>query len=281
LPTVTSKPSAAIEVKPGSTYKDVTYCTAGGDALKMDVYFPQEISAKPMPAAVFIHGGSWMQGDKNTGLIDHLELLARGYFVASLDYRLAPQHTWPAQIEDVKCAIRHLRASAATYRIDPTRIGVWGHSAGGHLAAMVGTTDAGAGFDVGGYLDQSSRVRAVVDMSGAADLPKFFLPGDQQIMQTVFGVTSLDDPILIRASPVTYISKDDPPFLILHGDMDEHLPPSQSQILHDRLQTAGVQSTFVIVKNATHALSPAGTSMTPTRAEITKMIADFFDEHLR
>ncbi len=147
--------------------RDVTYCTTDGIVLKMDLYLPSRSTTKPAPVAVNIHGGSWSFGDKtkseNQPEID--ELVARGYMVAAVNYRLAPAYKFPAQIEDVKCAIRFLRAHAADYALDPKHIGAFGCSAGGHLAAMLGVTDASDGFERGAYLDQSSRVHAVVTVS--------------------------------------------------------------------------------------------------------------------
>ncbi len=278
-----SKPPLAIDTKPGAINRDVTYCAPDGVAQKMDVLYPKTLSNQPMPIAVYIHGGGWTSGDKSggAGMIDSTELLARGYIVVSLDYRLAPQYKWPAQIIDVKCAIRHLRANAATYRIDPNRIGVWGGSAGGHLVAMLGVTDKDAGFDAGEYLDQSSRVRAVVDLFGPADLPAMLTSRAMVVGQTVFGAKSNEDPILVKASPVTYISRDDPPFLILQGDKDTTVPPEQSREFYDRLKAASVPATLVIVKNAGHGFAPVGGAINPTRIELTRMIADFFDQNLR
>lgn len=275
--------SLKIDTKPGSINRDVTYCAPDGIAQKMDIYFPRNMSDKPMPLTIYIHGGGWTSGNKGAGAgtVDMQALLARGYIVASLDYRLAPQYKWPSQITDVKCAIRHLRSNAATYRIDPNKIGVWGGSAGGHLVAMLGTADQSAGFDVGEYLDQSSRVQAVVDLFGPADLPQMLTDRAMVVGQTVFGAKSSSEPILVSASPVTYITADDPPFLILQGDRDTTVPPEQSQILYDRLKAGGVPATLVMVKNAGHGFAPVGGAISPTRAELTKMIADFFDKSLR
>lgn len=281
-PTI-AKTNLAMNTAPGATNRDVTYCTPDGVAQKMDVMYPRIIGEKPMPVAVYIHGGGWTSGDKSggAGSFDTRLLLERGYIVASLNYRLAPAYKWPAQITDVKCAIRFLRAHATDLKIDPNKIGVWGGSAGGHLVAMLGTTDKRAGFDLGEYLDQSSRVQAVVDLFGPADLPAMFTANAQVIAGRVFGSTSRDDPILIKASPVTYITPDDPPFLILQGDQDTVVPPEQSQILYDKLRAGGVPATLVIVKNAGHGFTPSGGAISPSRAELSKMIADFFDQHLR
>ncbi|MBI5304639.1 MAG: alpha/beta hydrolase [Chloroflexi bacterium] len=286
IETPVASPSAPvtqeIDTRPGAMNRDVTYCAPDGIALKMDLAYPKSFANKPTPIAVFIHGGGWTSGDKSGGGgVDARELLARGYIVASLDYRLAPQYKFPAQITDVKCAIRHLRAHAAKYQLDPNRIGVWGSSAGGHLVALLGTSDASVGFDVGEYLDQSSRVQLVVDLFGPADLPAMFTSNAQVVGNRVFGSTSRDDLVLVKASPVTYVSKDDPPFLILQGDQDKTVPLAQSQILHDKLLAGGVPSTLVIVKNGGHGFAPTGGAINPTRAELTKTLADFFDKHLK
>jgi dipeptidyl aminopeptidase/acylaminoacyl peptidase len=130
------------------------------------------------------------------------------------------------------------------------------------------------------YLDQSSRVQAVVDLFGPADLPAMLTGSALLVGRNVFGTTSRGDPILVNASPVTYISPDDPPFLILQGDQDKTVPMEQSQEFYDKLKASGVTATLVIVKNAGHSFIPDGGAINPSRAELTKMIADFFDKYL-
>ena len=278
----TAKTNLAINTAPGAVNHNITYCAPDGIAQKLDLLYPTKLKSDAMPIAVYIHGGGWTSGDKGSGAgtLDERAILERGFVVASLNYRLAPQFKWPSQITDVKCAIRFLRARAAELKLDPNRIGVWGGSAGGHLVAMLGTTDKRAGFDVGEYLDQSSRVQAVVDLFGPADLPAMFTRDAQVVANRVFGSTSRDDPILIQASPVTHISPDDPPFLILQGDQDKTVPMEQSQILYDKLKAGGVSAQLVIVKNAGHGFTPVGDAISPSRAELTRMIADFFDKTL-
>ncbi len=248
----------------------------------MDVYPPTSANAKPAPVIVYVHGGAWEAGDKSSGEGVALapQITARGYFLVSLDYRLAPQWKFPTQIEDVKCAIRYLRANAAAYHIDPNRIGAMGSSAGGHLVALLGSAHKSAGFDVGPYLDQSSRVQAVVDLYGPIDLTRNFYSRQPDVARTVFGATSASDPLLAKASPVTYISKDVPPFLIIHGAKDSLVPPSQAQTLYDRLQAEGIPVTLVIVKNAEHTLAPSGGAPTPSFAELSQMMMNFFDKYL-
>lgn len=208
---------------PQPSIRDVTYCSTGADDLKMDVYLPSASYSTFRPAAVYVHGGGWTSGDKKSweGTLDVSELLSRGYVVFSLNYRLAPQYKFPAQIEDVKCAIRSLRANSAIYHINPNLIGTWGGSAGGHLVSLLGVADQSAGFDVGQFLGQSSRVEAVVDYFGPSDLASpDFASAAHQVILSVFG--SQDE--LKSASPVTYITKDDPPFLIFQGELDTTVP---------------------------------------------------------
>jgi acetyl esterase/lipase len=182
----------------------------------------------------------------------------------------------------VKCAVRSIRAHAAEYNIDPKRIGAWGASAGGHLVALLGTADESAGWDVGQYLDQSSRVNVVVDMYGVHDFTTEYVVGNLRgLDRMVFGAKSPQDPKLAQASPVNYITPDDPPFLILHGDLDETIPVTQSQIFHDRLVAGGVSSVYVVVHNAGHGFGAVGGPIDPPYATISKTILGFFDQYLR
>ena len=249
----------------------------------MDVYYPQT-AAGALPVVMYVHGGGWTGGDKTAGAgaNEIPEMIKRGYLVVSVNYRLAPQYKFPAMIEDVKCAVRYLRAKASDYGLDPDKIGVWGGSAGGHLVALLGTADASAGFEgSSGYLDQSSRVQAVVDFFGPAELNTMFRGHQVDVMENAFGVTDSESQVLKAASPVTYISRDDPPFLIFHGDKDTVVPFNQSQILYNRLIAAGVTATLIKVENAGHTFKPSGGVISPNRAEITAAAADFFDKYLK
>lgn len=262
--------------KLGTVEKDVTYCTADDVALKMDVYYPSENNGG-FPVAMYVHGGGWRKGDKGSGAgeVEFLELQKAGFLVVSVNYRLAPEYVFPAMIEDVKCAVRSLRAHADEYNLDPNRIGVFGSSAGGHLVAMLGATDESAGFDVGEYLEYSSRVQAVVDMFGPADLTSA-IANDSETVNSAFG-----DFDLALASPVTYVSADDPPFLILHGEEDALVPIEQSEELLAKLQAAGVDSELVRVANAGHGFKPVGGEISPSREEISRLIKDFFEKILK
>ncbi len=229
---------------------------------------------------VYVHGGSWMEGDKAEGqgwryLTDH------GYLVVSVNYRLTtPRVKFPAMIQDVKCAIRYLRAHAAEHNLDSRRIGAIGASAGGHLAALLGTADETAGWDVGEYPDQSSRVQAVITMAGLSDLTRRMSGGVNSSIYYVFGeLAGQSTPAMIAASPVTYITPDDPPFLILHGDKDGVVPLDQAETLYARLVETGVEATFIVVHNGDHGLR--GSDASPTPDEIAARILEFLEEHLK
>ncbi|MHB8793445.1 MAG: alpha/beta hydrolase fold domain-containing protein [Thermoleophilia bacterium] len=270
--------------KLGTVERDVTYGKAGGYDLKMDIYYPVTANG-PAPVVMYVHGGGWTKGDKQdgAGAAAIPSLQEAGFLVVSVNYRLAPEYQFPAQIEDVKCAVRYLRANAEKYALGPERIGAWGGSAGGHLVSLLGVMDDDDGLEGScGNQDESSRVQAVVDMFGPSDLTRRFEGGaiGQALGARVFGTSDSGSEILKIASPVTYVTADDPPFLILQGDSDMLVPPDQSQGLYDILKAAGVPATLVMVKNAGHAFAPQGGEISPSRQEINAMIVDFYMREL-
>jgi acetyl esterase/lipase len=206
------------------------------------------------------------------------QLNARGFVVASIDYRLPPGTPWPAQIEDAKCAVRFLRAHAADLDIDPGRIGVWGSSGGGHLASLLGLTGPEAGFDRGQYLEQSSAVQAVVDMFGPADLNDF---DDASRFAQFILQLSLGNSTKLRrsASPITYVDAGAPPFLILHGTKDTLVRLRQSRKLAQQLTSAGIPNTLIEVEGAEHGLNTPG--QRPSPDELTPRVIDFFATRLK
>ncbi len=220
------------------------------------------------PAAVYVHGGSWVSGDYDTGgfIINRIgpALAARGFVVVSLNYRLGPHDHWPAQIVDVKCAIRYLRANARRFHIDPKAIGAWGQSAGGHLVALLGTAGPTAGWDRGAYRNESSGVQAVVDMAGPSDLLTMGDQGDAVLVAESFISLLGDVPNeqlgadLKKASPTTYVHKGDPPFLILDSNNDEIVYPEQSQELAWYLGVDGVPRQLLTVYDGGHEFDTVG-----------------------
>lgn len=252
----------------------VEFGQGGGRALKLNIIRPKTIPSEPMPVVVYIHGGGWQNGSAERGIGQLAGFARRGYFGASIEYRLSDEATFPAQIEDAKCAIRFLRAKAAEYNLDPDRIGVWGGSAGGHLAALLGTSGGIKELEgSGGHATFSSRVQAVCDWFGPADLALMLEPSSPKAVAKMLGGT----PAKIKehvaaASPITHVSKDDPPFLIMHGDQDPVVPFRQSVLMHEALKKAGVESTLHIIAGAGHGLRGD---------EHVKMAADFLDRHLK
>jgi acetyl esterase/lipase len=240
------------------------------------------------PAAVYVHGGSWVSGDYDTGgfIINAIgpALANAGIVVVSLDYRLGPHEHWPDQIEDVKCAIRWLRANAAHLHVDPDAIGAWGQSAGGHLVALLGTAGRSAGWDVGPYRERSSKVQAVVDMAGPSDLLTMGDQGDAVLVAESFisllGSVSAKQlgVYLKKASPVSYVAPGDPPFLILDSNNDEIVYPEQSTELAWYLALDGDPRQLVTVTRGGHEFDTAGE--VPSQAAIIRLVVDFFVQTL-
>lgn len=268
----------------GIAMRDVVYCTNDGIPLKMDILFPFN-GYGPWPAVLYIHGGGWIGGSKldQFGDVDVPALRAGGYIAIAVSYRLAPQYPFPAMIKDVKCAVRYLRAHAAEYNLDPDRIGVRGASAGGHLAALLATADESALWDVGEYADYSSRVQAAVNMFGPADLADAsFAATLGRLGPLLFGTSDLTDALLRSASPLTYVSADDAPMLLIHGDRDTLVPLKQSSLLYAALTAAGVPAELIVVQGGEHVFEPVNGDFTiPTRAQITGLMLDFFNAYLQ
>src|SRR6478735_6131572 len=224
----------------------------------LDIYLPANAKGK-LPLLIFIHGGGLLSNDKyaDMGYMKKTvaEIVSSGFALASIDYRFATQAIFPAQIQDCNRAISFLYDNADKYGFDKTRFAVMGFSAGGHLASLVGLSknnnvDA---FFVSGST-KSVNFKAVVDFYGPADLVLFPGASDEKSPEALLiGAAPLARPDLAKAaSPVTYVDKNDPPFLIIHGEKDELVSPKQSQLLNAWLNVAGVQNELIIVKDAPH-----------------------------
>ena len=260
-------------------HANLEYAKVGDVALHLDLYLPD--AEKSAPLVVWIHGGGWRKGSKDrcpfVWLNDH------GYAVASVQYRLTDKASFPAQIHDCKGAIRWLRANAEHYGYDAEKIGVAGISAGGHLVALLGTSGDVKELegDVGGNLDESSRVQAVLDMCGPTDFllrlkhaPVALDRTDSPVALLLGGPTSEKKELARLASPAHHVSKDDPPLLIFHGTKDPLVHPRQSEHLRDYYQEIGLDVALELIPDGGHVPKQFWDQ---TRRD---MALKFFDEHV-
>ena len=262
--------------------RNIAYVVNGHKRHVLDLFVPDKADG-PLPLIIWIHGGGWQNGSKERCLPLRKGYTERGYAVASINYRLSGHATFPAQIEDCKAAVRWLRAHAKEYNIDPDRFGVWGSSAGGHLVSLVGTSGDVKEFDVGGNLEQSSRVQAVCDYYGPTDFKVFVTtPGYEKHggvnspeAKLIGGAVLENKGKASRLNPITYVTKDDPPFLIVHGDKDRTVPINQSQLLFESLKVVGVSGHFHTIHGAGHG-KPGFDA-----PEIETMVLAFFERHLK
>jgi acetyl esterase/lipase/enterochelin esterase-like enzyme len=257
----------------------------GHERHRLDLYTPEKPDG-PLPVIVWIHGGAWLGGSKD-GRVPAVPFVTKGYAVASINYRLSSHAVFPAQIEDCKAAVRWLKANAKTYNLDPKRIGVWGASAGGHLAALLGTSGDVKDLEGSGdNADQSSRVHAVVDFFGPTDLLQMeahSLPGstmkhgtpDSPESKLIGGPINENVEKTDRANPVKYVAKDAPPFLIVHGEQDPLVPIHQSQLLYEALKQLNRDITFYRIAGAGHGSPEFNTEM------MRAAVLAFFDQHLK
>lgn len=282
------KPRASKQL---NVQRDIEYVENGHERHKLDLYLPPKADGKAKtaekagkrPLIVWIHGGGWKQGSKDrcraSGWVNE------GYVVASINYRLSSHAVFPAQIHDCKAAIRWLRANADKYGIDEQRIGVWGSSAGGHLVALLGTSGDVKNLEGDiGVTDQSSRVQAVCDWFGPTDLllmnaqstegSRVDHDSEKSPESLLLGATLQTVPEKARvAAPLTYVTDDDPPFMIVHGDNDMLVPWQQSQMLYDSLKKQNCDVTLQIIKGGGH-----GGFKGP---EVTESCLKFFNRTLK
>jgi len=255
-----------------NSWKDVNYAGDSEIYHMLDIYLP-DVEKQVYPAVVVVYGSAWFSNNMKGSVLESLgkPLLNAGFAVVAPNHRSSMDAKFPAQINDIKAAIRFVRANAANYRIDPTFIGITGFSSGGHLAALAGTSGSVRRFTVGSssadiegsvgpFTSFSSSVDAIVDWFGPTD----FLvmdscgsnmahnPANSPESSLIGGAIQENKDKCALANPITYVDSNDPPFLILHGDKDPLVPYCQSELLYNALQSAGVQSRFVLVPDGQH-----------------------------
>jgi len=261
-------PPAIIKLGKVTVTPDITYLKLPGyRPMLLDLYRPKGKAVRPL--VIFVHGGSWTTGSKRTTahFTDFPRVLARlaerGFVVAAVDYRLSGEASFPGAVQDIKAAIRFLRANAGKYGIDPNRVGVWGASAGAHLGAMTAFTGEDMEFDPPGMENagESDRVQAFVGWYGPYELEALFqqatAPGstiDPSGPMRFFGCTPEGCPpgVFVKASPVSHVDANDPPTLLIHGTDDTTVPAEQSRQLEKRLKNAGVSAELVLIDGVSH-----------------------------
>jgi acetyl esterase/lipase len=259
------RPDPAAQITCGrvrlETFRDIVFAeptlpSGKRTLLHMDILVPMP-AGKRRPLVVYIPGGGFVMSAKDSALNLRTYVAEAGFVVASIEYRTLPEGgNYRDGVSDVKSAIRYLRANASRYGIDSSEVAVWGESAGGYLAAMVGVTNGNPSFEAGPDLEQSSAVQAVVDKFGPSDIARIasdFDPKTRAVYahpNPVMAYVGAD--VTTKANPLSYIKAGDPPFLIFHGTADRLISPSQTLILHDALRAAGVRSTRYLLQGAGH-----------------------------
>jgi acetyl esterase/lipase len=266
--------------------RDQVFARVGEKTLVLDLYQPENRSGN-LPVVVWMYGGAWRARNREQQAPRASWLATHGYAVAVIDYRLSSEALFPAQINDCKAAVRWLRANAAKLMLDTGHIGAWGESSGGHLAALLGVTGGVADLEGDmGNADQSSRVQAVVDFFGPTDflqmdahaLPSATLKHDPLASpesKLVGGAIQENVAKVARANPITYVTNEAPPFLIVHGEQDLLVPLHQSELLYEALKRARVDVTFYKIAGAGHSGNIFYTEM------MQAAVAAFFDKHLK
>lgn len=250
----------------------IEYASGKNYRLTLDVYVPE--GEGPFPAVIAVHGGAWRSGTKINWIRHAWKLAEAGFVVVAINYRHAPQFPFPAQIHDCKAAVRWMRIHADEYKIDPDRIGGIGYSAGGHLVAMLGTSDSSDGLE--GDVPEnerrvSTRLQAVAVGGAPCDLN--FIDEDSHALDYWLGAPRSAAPeIWKQATPATYLTADDPPFHFFHGTRDAMVTGESSQSLHEKILALGIESEMVTYDNGHFGLF--------SRVEALDPVITFFHRHL-
>ena len=255
---------------------NIKYVSYGATSLVLDLFLPTNQGSGPFPAVVFIFGGAWTNGNRGQLSPQARYLAPKGFIGATISHRFAPEHSFPAALHDVKAAVRWLRANAGTYNIDPTRIGMVGASSGGHLAALVGTTEGNPEFEGDGNPGFSSAVRAVaafnppLDLVGLNSSPQAWVV---EVVEDLMGATYADDPdAWVNASPISHVSATAAPLLLLHGTGDEDIPYQQSVEMQSMMTEAGAHVELFRAQGATHGFF----NSEPWLSQCNAALEDFF-----
>ncbi len=272
------------KVKDTKIFEDITYKVVKDKALKLDMYMPTVSKYEKTPTIFYVHGGFWAYGDKKGEipyLIDLIDALReKGFLVVSVDYRLANKDVkFPSPLEDVKDAIKFLRKNAKEYNIDENKIGIWGSSAGGHLALMEGLTADSIYMGSDDLRRFSSKVNFIVSWYGPTDLSKVKGKNPSKVATNFIGYSiKQNKKAYINASPITYLKKESPPILLIHGKKDSIVPISQSKSFYDKGKKLEGNIQFISVENAGHGFVPMEGEISPSLDEIKEKTISFIEE---
>ncbi len=256
---------------------DREYGRVGDRVLLLDLFTPKNIT-KPTPGVLFIHGGGWSSGDKSDYRIYAMHFAQQGYVVGCVGYRLKKEATYPAAIEDVKCAVRWMRAHAELLHVDPDRIAVVGGSAGGHLSMMVGySSDVPELEGDGGWMETSSSVQAVVDLYGPTDFTTPYARTHKTTTSYLIKSYEEDPELYEQCSPLFHVDANDPPTLIFQGTLDDLVPVTQSDRLAAKLESVGVPFWYDRLDGWPHTMD----IVQPIGERVKIVVGAFFDEYLR
>ena len=278
-------PQAILDRLPEGTIieRDIVYATNGDRKMLLDVYRPK--SEKPLPLVIWFYGGAWDWGNKDRSNA-MVPLISRGYAIAGVTYTKSREEVFPAVIDDCRAAVSFLRLNARKFNLDPNRFGAAGESSGGHLAALLATTSDTEEFMKHPVTKKASpAIQAVSPWCGPTDFLKL---NDVKASQDysrrhsapsrLIGAPIKEAPEKCKqANPITYVSKNDPPFFIVHGDKDFVVPLNQSELLHAALEKAGVLSTLYVVKGSGHGFS----KITDVNEQVVEKVMDFFDSQFK
>ena len=249
---------------PDIVYAQVPTFESPNKLLQMDLLLPQ--INKLMPAVIFVTGGGFISANRARMPQLRMKLAESGYVVASINYRTVPNATFPQPVEDVKSAIRYLKANSRKFNVNPNQISIIGDSAGGYLTAFAAVTNGSKYFNIGENLAQSSEIVAAVDLYGIVDISD--VAGFPQMLQSLNGIS------LEATNPINYITKDSAPMLLMHGTADCIVSPKQTDLLFQALKSAGVEAERYLIPNANHADDYW------LQDEVLELIIEFLDRHV-
>lgn len=249
------KPTTPFAAEGGATYwvqPDIVYGSGNNTPLKLDVWYQHDVTT-PQPTLVYIHGGGWVFGTKETSVLQFMPFLEKGWRVVNVEYRMASNTLAPAAVEDTRCALRWVFRNAKMWNFDTSKIVLTGHSAGGHLALITGMLPDGTGLDNNCYGDEKLNVAAIINWYGISDVNDLIQgPNLKNYAVMWMGSQTNAAEIAKRVSPLTYVRAGQPPILTFHGDKDDVVPYTQATRLHYALTKANVKNKLVTIKGGGH-----------------------------